>query len=309
MRAAGVRSDDDIEAHYSGGMDSECVFYRALHWLAERRAGSSILNPQYGSCCLQGKVQIDFVAHLPEELYGLYTGDRAQAKEFRFHLRRYNKAFAFTSMGGSGRLDGTMDHFHWKKTVPRCTASLRYEAKGPNEELSVGLYDIHVKAVTFEPNTHERGPVRNDQEFDFMGDFLELRPASNERNHTLCICDHPARLFASGRVTGLDRDINTFTLAIWQTVNQHSRVGHITVRSMLGINALTNNRNSRLPPVDSVDSLTGDITDFGDGIAVVALDDVTYVPSPRHLCVRQRPRTLPPSVPTNFDEIEWYSDQ
>ncbi|KAH9012946.1 hypothetical protein EDB83DRAFT_2321813 [Lactarius deliciosus] len=52
--------------------------------------------------------------------------------------------------------------------------SLRYETKGPNEDLSAGLYDIHAKVVTFEPGTHERSPVRNNQDFDFMGDIFEL---------------------------------------------------------------------------------------------------------------------------------------
>ncbi|KAH9179071.1 hypothetical protein EDB89DRAFT_771476 [Lactarius sanguifluus] len=81
-------------------------FCSALHGLAERRVESS--NPQYGSFCLQGKVQIDFVARLLDELYELYSCDSTQAKEFRLHLRRYNKVFTFTSMGGSDRLDGTM---------------------------------------------------------------------------------------------------------------------------------------------------------------------------------------------------------
>ncbi|KAH9042406.1 hypothetical protein EDB84DRAFT_1576635 [Lactarius hengduanensis] len=108
MRAEGVRFDEEINAHYLGRMDSECRFCCALHWVAERRVGSPVSNPQYGSCCLRGKVQIDFVARLPDVLYGLYSSDSAQAKEFRLHLRRYNKVFAFTSTGGSGRLDGTM---------------------------------------------------------------------------------------------------------------------------------------------------------------------------------------------------------
>ncbi|KAH9003114.1 hypothetical protein EDB86DRAFT_2826900 [Lactarius hatsudake] len=55
----------------------------------------------------------------------------------------------------------------------RIVGSLQYEAKGPNKELSAGLYDIHAKVITFELSTHERSPVCNDQEFDFMGDILE----------------------------------------------------------------------------------------------------------------------------------------
>ncbi|KAH9028462.1 hypothetical protein EDB83DRAFT_2319569 [Lactarius deliciosus] len=160
---------------------------------------------------------------------------------------------------------------------------MQYETKGPDEVLSAGLYDIHAKVVTFEPGTHEHSPLRNDQEFDFMGDIFQLRAVSNEENYTLHLSDHPARLFAFGRVTGLDRDINTLMLAIRQTVTDQSGIGHIEVRGVLGINALLNNRNNRLPPINSVVSFTGDLMDFGDGIAVVALDDITYVPPFRHL--------------------------
>ncbi|KAH9170382.1 hypothetical protein EDB89DRAFT_2072059 [Lactarius sanguifluus] len=156
----------------------------------------------------------------------------------------------------------------------RVIGSLRYEAKGPVEALTAGLYHIHAKVVTFEPNTHAQSPVRGDQEFAFMGDIFELRAVSNTENQTLCTTDHPARMFAFGRVSGLDREINMLTLSVWQIINEHSSVAHLTVRGVLGINALSNNRANRLPPLNSVVSLTGDIMTLEDGVAVVALDDL-----------------------------------
>ncbi|KAH9033984.1 hypothetical protein EDB83DRAFT_1783452 [Lactarius deliciosus] len=66
-------------------MGSACSSCSALHWLAERRVGSSVSSPQYGSCRLQGNVQLDFVARLLDELYKLYSRDGARAKEFRLH--------------------------------------------------------------------------------------------------------------------------------------------------------------------------------------------------------------------------------
>ncbi|KAH9042405.1 hypothetical protein EDB84DRAFT_1436383 [Lactarius hengduanensis] len=157
----------------------------------------------------------------------------------------------------------------------RFVGSLRYEAKGPDEDFAAGLYEIHAKIVTFVPNTHERSPGRDDQDFTFMGEHL-----GDENKERLCLDDHPACLFASGRVTGLDREINTFTISVLQIVNQSSGVGHITVCGVLGINALTNNRANQLPPINSVVSLTGDIMDFSDEVAVVAVDDVTFIPIP-----------------------------
>lgn len=50
---------------------------------------------------------MEFVNPLPPNLYWYYVDDHEaqDATEFRSHIRRY-KAFAFTSSGGSFRLDG-----------------------------------------------------------------------------------------------------------------------------------------------------------------------------------------------------------
>ena len=79
-----------------------------MHWLDERLKSSSPTDPRYGSCCLQGKVSIEYVARLPPLLYDYFVRDDVNAIEFRSHIRRYNKAFAFTSSGGPWRLDGTV---------------------------------------------------------------------------------------------------------------------------------------------------------------------------------------------------------
>ena len=57
---------------------------------------------------MQGKVSIEYVARLPPQLYEFFVRTDAVAVEFRTHIRRYNKAFAFTSSGGPWRLDGTV---------------------------------------------------------------------------------------------------------------------------------------------------------------------------------------------------------
>jgi hypothetical protein len=94
--------------HYLGKLDYRCQHCHALHWLSECLASSSDCNPQFGLCCLQGKVLIDFVTHLPVDLYDYFVSQEGDLVEFRSHIRQYNKAFAFTSSGGPWRLDGTM---------------------------------------------------------------------------------------------------------------------------------------------------------------------------------------------------------
>ena len=108
--------DPSIELHYLGRMEHRCAHCGALHWLAERLVSSSRDNPRYGSCCLQGKVSIEFVAPLPADLYRYFVSNEDDAVEFRSHIRRYNKAFAFTSTGGHGHLDGTMFDGHGPPT-------------------------------------------------------------------------------------------------------------------------------------------------------------------------------------------------
>lgn len=53
-------------------------------------------------------MSIDYVAPLPPALHDFFLLEHGDALEFRTHIRRYNKAFAFTSSGGPWRLDGTV---------------------------------------------------------------------------------------------------------------------------------------------------------------------------------------------------------
>ena len=68
----------------------------------------AVSKDRYGECCLHGKVVLPFVQRLPRLLHRLYNENDFQAKEFRSHVRRYNKAFAFASSGGSFHLDGSI---------------------------------------------------------------------------------------------------------------------------------------------------------------------------------------------------------
>ena len=101
-------SSSSKNLHYLGKLEYICSHCHALHWLDEHLKNSLARNPQFGSCCLKGKVSVDFVAHLPTELYEYFVGNDEDAVEFRSHIRRYNKVFAFTSSGGPWRLDGSI---------------------------------------------------------------------------------------------------------------------------------------------------------------------------------------------------------
>jgi hypothetical protein len=91
----------DLTPHYLGLMDRVCTYCRGLHWSDERLTTSSNLNPQFGSCCLKGKVNLPLLQDPPQRLRQLFEIDNERAKEFRTNIRRYNAAFAFTSVGTS----------------------------------------------------------------------------------------------------------------------------------------------------------------------------------------------------------------
>jgi len=78
-------------------MNLECSDCKALHWLNERRCGSSKSNPTFHSCCKSGAVKLEPIKDPPAELQELYTSTDHRAEQFRTYIRHYNGAFAFTS--------------------------------------------------------------------------------------------------------------------------------------------------------------------------------------------------------------------
>jgi hypothetical protein len=92
---------ENLQPHYLGRMDKVCTYCGALHWSVERLSISSELNPQFGSYCLKRRVYLPPMQDPPQRLRQLLEGDFEQAKEFWENIRRYNVAFAFTSIGVS----------------------------------------------------------------------------------------------------------------------------------------------------------------------------------------------------------------
>jgi hypothetical protein len=80
-------------------MDVECTFCHALLWLDECLSHSSQINPRFGLCCYQGKVKPSYLNPIPPEFHLLLTGNGAREKSFQEHIRTYNQALAFTSVG------------------------------------------------------------------------------------------------------------------------------------------------------------------------------------------------------------------
>jgi Helitron helicase-like domain at N-terminus len=80
-------------------MNVQCKHCHALHWIQERHSKSSQINPTFGRCCLDGKVELPFLTALPPQLQALYDGQTNDSKHFLEKIRQYNAAFAMASLG------------------------------------------------------------------------------------------------------------------------------------------------------------------------------------------------------------------
>ena len=65
--------DPEWPVHSMGLMNLICSSCHALHWKDERLAKSSIHNPKFGKCCLNGKITLPALDPPPPELQNLLT--------------------------------------------------------------------------------------------------------------------------------------------------------------------------------------------------------------------------------------------
>ncbi|KAI3903000.1 hypothetical protein MKW92_042184, partial [Papaver armeniacum] len=60
---------------------------------------STLTEPTFGTCCLEGRIVLPNLRVPPEEFIKLLEGTDEVAKSFRENIRRYNTSNAFTSLG------------------------------------------------------------------------------------------------------------------------------------------------------------------------------------------------------------------
>lgn len=88
----------DIVVYDAGPMDLECPHCHALFWDTEKQSRSTQTRIVYGRCCNHGKIKLQMLRDVPDPLLRLFAGNTPEARHFRENIRRYNAAFAFTSM-------------------------------------------------------------------------------------------------------------------------------------------------------------------------------------------------------------------
>ena len=80
-------------------MNVECNHCHALHFDSEKLSTSTRVNKKFGSCCLQGQIQLPAFREPPRSLREMLCGISPLSDSFKKNIRQYNAAFAFVSLG------------------------------------------------------------------------------------------------------------------------------------------------------------------------------------------------------------------
>lgn len=84
-----------------GHMDSICSICGAHMWISERKANSSLRNPEFQMCCANGKSVLEPLKPIPEVIANLLRNNDVASRDFKDKIRTYNSALSFTSMNAN----------------------------------------------------------------------------------------------------------------------------------------------------------------------------------------------------------------
>ena len=90
---------DERLRHQMGQMDIRCAHCDVLHWIEERNTSSPRTRPNFTAYCSCDKVSLAPLTQPASPLWDLLEGQTPDAKQFHNQIRKYNNAFAFTSVG------------------------------------------------------------------------------------------------------------------------------------------------------------------------------------------------------------------
>ena len=91
---------DTLVGEYSiGSMSYSCSFCDAKFWESEKLLASTKSCFKFSLCCGQSKVVLPPLAPPPDLLLHLLTATDSRGKAFRDHIRSYNTALGFASLG------------------------------------------------------------------------------------------------------------------------------------------------------------------------------------------------------------------
>lgn len=137
--------------HNLGAMDVRCTYCHAYHWLDERKKGSAVGTPKFGSCCREGKVEIALPKRPPPLLWQLFTNNHPLSANFFQNIRQFNSALAFVSMGTDRVEEQPPGHgpyvYKIGGSVYHRSGDLEPRPGNPPRYAQLYIYDSHVEAA------------------------------------------------------------------------------------------------------------------------------------------------------------------
>lgn len=134
-------------------------------------------GPDFGSCCLQGKVDLPSPQYPPHTLRNLFDANDVQARDFQNRIWQYNRAFAFTSMGV--RQDHSVNGRSRGPPVFRIQGELSHHIGALTP--SPGKQPVYAQLYFYDPATSLR--LREQNNTALRRDTLQLLQSIIERHH------------------------------------------------------------------------------------------------------------------------------
>ena len=106
-----ARPIDDVEEHYGGSMNELCIHCNASHFPSEK---ISNMHNSFHDCCSHGRVDLEPLPAMPNELDSLFAGTHEKSNVFFERIRNYNASFSFASFNAN-----LMD-FEGRRPGPYC---------------------------------------------------------------------------------------------------------------------------------------------------------------------------------------------
>ena len=153
--------ENNVQPFNVGKNEYKCFGCNALMFKGELHKGVLGRDAKFSMCCAYGSIQLPDIQPPPEELQHLLTSDDARSKEFRTHIRMYNSAVAFASIGVDF---GSVFNFNNGPPVYKLNGqmyhSLGHILPGPGKKPQFSqlyVYDIQNELE----NRHNRNPAMN----------------------------------------------------------------------------------------------------------------------------------------------------
>jgi len=132
-----------------------------------------------------------------------------------------------------------------------------------------------MQVVAFESHSHQRSLFHPDSEYVLMGEILKLLPVPSASENPLQMCNTTARMLISGEISVVRPLRKTFLTTAWPLIPSLSESAHLHVCANFNQIII---QHQRIPECNEVVTFSGNLLAMQQKVAIVALDEITYLP-------------------------------